>query len=995
MAWPSRALMWLTWLMWLLGGLGVWGSVGCKDGGGVTGNAVAGFEARPSALDFGRTALGRPKLLALEVVNSGRAPFHVLGVTPSESSVEVRGFAPFTLVGGEARTFQVAFTPTAEGELHGLLTLDTDSGKGAHPPLALTGVGVRAQVRVATTGIDFGNVPLHTSKRQMLSVYNPSEVEAPLRFSVSGPDADGFSAADAGQTLMLAPGEMRSLSVDFVPSQLGVAQARALLQVCQDCAPVEVPFEGTGIVSTLEVEPGVLDFGLVPVGSLEARTVTLRNLGTEPFEIHGAQLVNNPGAVYQIDHQPPGGLLPPGGTLQLTVSFRPSAMGPVPGGVLALGVVEKGARGPGLKLALRGAGGDSCVRVLPRHLEFGPVAEGVQALKKLEVYNRCDEDVFLLDFTLLTTSGGYFMVSPSATGLPLEANARRSLPVTFTPKPGAEASDAVLSFRVQEGSHFATEHIPLSGTGEKVPMCNYRLAPESLDFGQVQVGEGVALGVGLTNVGTTPCYVSSMGLSSGSDVPYSAEDFPSQRLLPGETSVLSVTFSPDAEGVFNGLAEVWVNHPVKGHAAVPLTGKGVRGCLQLTPSTVDFGRLKRGCPARTRGVSVNNTCNSDLTLSLGFSPEGSASFSLEAPPGGAPVLVAGQTRSFSLRYAPGNSGEDTRDTGAFRVNAGQGPLTVGLMGRAELHPLQTDRFFQSNHEKVDVLFVVDNSGSMAEEQQGLAQNFATFLAWAQARGIDYHIGVTTTGIEESPPSWEPCGGGANGGEAGRLFPVDGQSPRIITPSTPHAAAVFAFNAQVGICHWNEQGLEAAYRALSPPLSVSADDPETPQPLDGNLGFLRADAKLAVVFVSDEDDSSGNTVPFYESFFKGLKGNDPSLLSLSAIVGPVDLLTCPTASNSGTRYLTLAQDTGGAVDSICTADWAASLEKLGRNAFGPQRSFPLSQVPLDPAALSVQVNGVPVAGGWTYDAALQSVVFSPDSVPVAGAIIEISYPLGCG
>jgi hypothetical protein len=307
---------------------------------------------------------------------------------------------------------------------------------------------------------------------------------------------------------------------------------------------------------------------------------------------------------------------------------------------------------------------------------------------------------------------------------------------------------------------------------------------------------------------------------------------------------------------------------------------------------------------------------------------------------------------------------------------------------------QTDRFFQESEVKVDVLFVVDNSGSMMEEQQSLGQNFAAFLSAANQAAVDYRIGVTTTGLDASPGGWSECPGGAQGGENGRLFPVDGSRPRIITPSTPNAAAVFASNTRVGVCHWNEQGLDAAWRALSDPLIYQADDPRTALANDGNGGFLREDAKLAIIFLTDEEDFSAQPVSFYETYFRALKGNDPSKLSINAIVGPLDLGTCPTSSSSGSRYIQLAQATGGTVESICTPNWAASLEKLSNSAFGPNRRFTLTEEPADAERIVVEVDGVQVTEGWTYDAGTNSILFERDAAPAPGAMVEVTYPLGC-
>jgi hypothetical protein len=65
----------------------------------------------------------------------------------------------------------------------------------------------------------------------------------------------------------------------------------------------------------------------------------------------------------------------------------------------------------------------------------------------------------------------------------------------------------------------------------------------------------------------------------------------------------------------------------------------------------------------------------------------------------------------------------------------------------------TDQFDVTNKAKpVDVLFVMDNSGSMAEEQQSVVDSFSTFLEGFTAERIDYHIGIVSTD-STSDASW--------------------------------------------------------------------------------------------------------------------------------------------------------------------------------------------------------------------------------------------------
>jgi hypothetical protein len=186
-----------------------------------------------------------------------------------------------------------------------------------------------------------------------------------------------------------------------------------------------------------------------------------------------------------------------------------------------------------------------------------------------------------------------------------------------------------------------------------------------------------------------------------------------------------------------------------------------------------------------------------------------------------------------------------------------------------------------------------------------------------------------------------------------------------------------------------------YRALSDPLVYNVDDPRSPMPQDGNAYFLRDDAKLAVIAITDEEDFSPQPVAAYETFLRELKGQDASKVIFSAIAGPKDLSTCSKASSSGTRYIELAEKLGGVVESICTQNWAASLETLSESAFGPNRSFPLSERPSDPTRIVVRVDGVEVPGsGWKYEGSGNTLTFERNAAPGPGARVEITYPVGC-
>jgi hypothetical protein len=269
---------------------------------------------------------------------------------------------------------------------------------------------------------------------------------------------------------------------------------------------------------------------------------------------------------------------------------------------------------------------------------------------------------------------------------------------------------------------------------------------------------------------------------------------------------------------------------------------------------------------------------------------------------------------------------------------------------------------------------------MSDDQENLANNFQSFINYAVTLDVDFQIGVVTTDVEGMISLVECCG---------KLVSMGG-APKIITPDTPDVIAEFQKNIRVGDNgSGNEQGLEGAYLALSYPLITT----EIAQ--GGNMEFLREPAYLTIICVSDEPDQSPEAVDFYVDFFKNLKGyRAEDKVALHVVVGQPD-----SCGWEATRYNAAADALGGIKESICTQDWAQTLNNLGFATFSLPDQFFLSRHP-NPDTIEVTVDGNTVprddtgAGGWLYDEASNSVAFATDDVPEGGAVVEVTYEAEC-
>jgi hypothetical protein len=177
---------------------------------------------------------------------------------------------------------------------------------------------------------------------------------------------------------------------------------------------------------------------------------------------------------------------------------------------------------------------------------------------------------------------------------------------------------------------------------------------------------------------------------------------------------------------------------------------------------------------------------------------------------------------------------------------GGGELFIDAKGESEF----ADAPPQEPCANMDILFVVDNSASMVEEQSSLAANFPLFLEVldtyeTEDNGLlDYRIAVTTSGTDANPIVSVPGFGtvplpqtGANG-----AFQQDcGMTRPWLERSDDDVAGKFSCIAQVGT-----GGPDFEMQLYATKLALTRAD---------NGPFVRDDALLAIVIVTDEDDCS--------------------------------------------------------------------------------------------------------------------------------------------
>jgi len=194
-------------------------------------------------------------------------------------------------------------------------------------------------------------------------------------------------------------------------------------------------------------------------------------------------------------------------------------------------------------------------------------------------------------------------------------------------------------------------------------------------------------------------------------------------------------------------------------------------------------------------------------------------------------------------------------------------------------------------QKIDFLFVIDNSGSMSDEQERLIDGFPGFIASIEESiaQYDYHLMVVTVDTTPTKAKDDSCnaefGAGRIAAADGTPCGIDGAKgeQRYADAETEDLAAIFECVAEVGT---NGSGQEMPIWAMAQAI--------TEQNLPGgcNEGFLRDDAILVVTIITDEEDDEGIDSPggpaLWNDVVVSAKHGDEGAIVMLGLIGDTDL-----------------------------------------------------------------------------------------------------------
>ena len=991
---------------------GAWalGACGSDDSGFAVGAALQ-VEVAPTVVDFPATGLGEVSVRSItvrHVGSDGVLELRDVWLDTESAELTLDGPSSQDLEPGAAATWTITFVPEGSKATTSHLRMNHNVVDLGPIQIRITTQGQDGQLALGAELIDFGPVLAGDSATASVTVRNVGVDDLVVTglFMEPGASEDFDIVWTTAPTGVLKAGASRDLFVTYEPTGQDWDAGRIRVEATGQVPQTTVWLEGHEVGPILHFAPAVVAFGPVALGAEQVRSLNIANLGNRDLLLDSIEPAPDsaPGLATDAGGAEWPLLLEPGWDIWLDVTYAPMSLGEASSGSLgSLRIVSNDVLRSPTVVPVAGQSGAPVLTVVPDEVDFGYVGTGITAARQVTLVN--DGALPLEVYSVQVTS-------PQNGEMAVEIDPGFA-PTFDIPGPGAVAPWSATAVTVTFSNKGTIDpvvwgmlriesndperpvwFVDMVGRRGGDPTCAPAFVPMLTYFGGVAHQTSKTLDVHLVNKGTGECtlqdawiaHCTKDGILEVCDDAMASPTFffdgavPLGLVMgPGAASSIPVRFdaptflggSESGIASYAALLRAKVTDPYTGgDVLVPWVGGGfalpnLRGDsgiphLDIYPDAVDHGFVALGCKSPSTLVSLLSGGPVPVTVEKVVWDVCSSEFYVDGMPDLPHAIETGAGVGLAPTYLAANLGPQSCAFHIHSTDPDQPVQTVELSAIGVEETVITETFDGKSVQEVDVLFVVDDSGSMSEEQSNLANNFTAFIEAATVWETDYRIGVTTTD----------------------MYTVQGAlqgSPPVVTPADGEDA--FVNNVLVGTGGSGfEEGLAGAKASL-----------------DGAFApYLREEAVLVVIFVSDEEDQSPGQPLDFLNDFQFIKQGSPDLFRAYAIVG--DPGGCSSASgnaDAGLRYIKVAEQSGGGWASICDSSFADALQSFGENSFGPKSHFPLGGY-AKAGTVTVLVNGVPCEEGWQYDPAQKTVVFADDApcMPTNGDFVSVTYELDC-
>jgi hypothetical protein len=444
------------------------------------------------------------------------------------------------------------------------------------------------------TSIGFGQQRVgKTSVAQVLTLTNPASVPLPVgAISIGGTNPTNFAQTnDCGTGL--APGGSCSITVTVTPKAAVALSATLSVPGVQN-----VSLTASGIQPQAVLSATSLAFGQQLVATTSAaQTVTLSNPGNTVLAISGISVLVNPISFAQTNDC--GTSLAPGASCTISVTMTPKSAVPLSARVSIAD--DLGTQ----SIVLSGSGIAPRAVLSPASLTFAPQNVGTTSpVQTITLSNPGNAALPIIRIAIGGTNVTNFAQANDC-GLSLAAGTNCSISVTMTPK-----AAVALFANVTIVDSIGTQAVTLTGSGTAA---RASVSTTSLTFAPQVVGStSTAQAVTLSNSGTGPLAISSIGITNGNVTNFAEVNNCGTSLAAGASCSINVTMTPKA--AVSLAAHLTIVDAV-GTQTVLLSGSGIAPKAVFSATSLVFASQLVGTTSPVQTMTLSNSGTGALQIS--------------------------------------------------------------------------------------------------------------------------------------------------------------------------------------------------------------------------------------------------------------------------------------------------------------------------------------------------------------------------------------------
>jgi uncharacterized membrane protein len=444
-------------------------------------------------------------------------------------------------------------------------------------------------------------------------------------------------------------------------------------------------------------------------------------------------------------------VLDPDASTTVTVVYTPVT----PGAAEGLMRIESSAGNVDLPLNGVGAAVPVSIAVSPASLAYGPVQLGESREMELSIGNPSAGDLTVSDIRVSPGANvGFALSEPFASSVDVVPGGAFAVTLAFTPLEAGEVSGLV---EIESNADEGLVTVPLSGSGETVPVAQLVVVPEAIAYGEVTVNDTQIQELTLRNEGTTSLTVEAITLTAGGGAGFAIVDGPSTafEIVPGGEYIVMIALTPVAAGDLAGNLQITSNSVDQPTTAVPLIGAGMAqpiALISVEPADeVDFGNVETG-QTRTASITLTNNGDADLTIDrISVSEGADVGFAIDGGPIENVVLAPGDSLEVTVTVTPEVVGSLT---GLFQVqsNANNEPVVERpLIGTGTAVPLPVISVTPDQVNFGDVNMGDQVTADVQIENTGDADLIVTNVLITQGAASGFDV----VGVPSAPPVLAP------------------------------------------------------------------------------------------------------------------------------------------------------------------------------------------------------------------------------------------------